>query len=320
MKQLRTNQSILKIVFILFLLLGISLLGNGVYAKTAVTKDALHLRKKATTSSKVLTTIPKGKTVSILKKNVAKNKSGTWYQITYAKKTGYVVSKYLNQASTTTKKTAKKKVIKGKRTIDLSKPMVALTFDDGPNGTATPKILDTLEKYNVVATFFDLGSCMKAYPKITQREEAIGCEVASHTYAHANLNTLSAKQIKDDIAKAEKVYKQTLGHKPSLVRPPYGNANATVKANIKYPLINWDVDSLDWKLRNKTKIMKEIRKTKNFDGRIILLHSIHKPTAETVEILVPELLKKGYQLVTVSEMAKYKGVNLKAGKIYRNFR
>ena len=206
------------------------------------------------------------------------------------------------------------------RNIDSSKPMVALTFDDGPNGTATPKILDTLERYNVVATFFDLGTCMEKYPNITKREEQIGCEVGTHTYSHQNLNKLSAEEIQNDISNASMVYEKTLGHKLYLVRPPYGNANSTVRRNLKYPLIGWDIDSLDWKFRNKDKILSKINEISNYDGRIILMHSIYDATAEAVEELVPQLLEKGYQLVTVSEMAKYKGIILDTSTVYYNFR
>ena len=206
------------------------------------------------------------------------------------------------------------------RNIDSSKPMVALTFDDGPNGTATPKILDTLERYNVVATFFDLGTCMEKYPNITKREEQIGCEVGTHTYSHQNLNKLSAEEIQNDISNASMVYEKTLGHKLYLVRPPYGNANSTVLRNLKYPLIGWDIDSLDWKFRNKDKILSKINEISNYDGRIILMHSIYDATAEAVEELVPQLLEKGYQLVTVSEMAKYKGIILDTSTVYYNFR
>lgn len=206
------------------------------------------------------------------------------------------------------------------RNIDSSKPMVALTFDDGPNGTATPKILDTLERYNVVATFFDLGTCMEKYPNITKREEQIGCEVGTHTYSHQNLNKLSAEKIQNDISNASMVYEKTLGHKLYLVRPPYGNANSTVRRNLKYPLIGWDIDSLDWKFRNKDKILSKINEISNYDGRIILMHSIYDATAEAVEELVPQLLEKGYQLVTVSEMAKYKGTILDTSTVYYNFR
>ena len=241
-----------------------------------------------------------------------------WSRVVFNGEVAYVASNYL-----TTEEPPEKIPVEvpiKNRNIDPSKPMVALTFDDGPNETATPKILDILEKYNVVATFFDLGTCMENYPNITKREEQIGCEVETHTYSHQNLNKLSAEEIQNDISNASRVYEQILGHKLYLVRPPYGNAKVTVRRVLKYPLIGWDVDSLDWKTRNKDKILEEINKTSNFDGRIILMHSIYNSTAEAVEELVPQLLEKGYQLVTVSEMAKYKGTTLKTSTVYYNFR
>lgn len=252
---------------------------------------------------------------SIIRTGVGDN---GWSRVTFDGEETYVASNYLT-AEKPPEKISVNIPIKN-RNIDPSKPMVALTFDDGPNETATPKILDILEKYNVVATFFDLGTCMENYPNITKREEQIGCEVGSHTYSHQNLNKLSGEEIQDDISNAARVYEQTLGHKLYLVRPPYGNADITVRRNLKYPLIGWDVDSLDWKTRNKNKILAEINKISNFDGRIILMHSIYDSTAEAVEELVPQLISKGYQLVTVSEMAKYKGTTLKTSTIYYNFR
>lgn len=241
-----------------------------------------------------------------------------WSRVIFNGEVTYVASNYL-----TTEKPPEKIPVKvpiKNRNIDPLKPMVALTFDDGPNGTATPKILDILEKYNVVATFFDLGTCMENYPNITKREEQIGCEVGSHTYSHQNLNKLSGEEIQDDISNASRIYEKTLGHTLYLVRPPYGNANVTVRRTLKYPLIGWDVDSLDWKTRDKKKILEEVNKISNFDGKIILMHSIYNSTAEAVEELVPQLLAKGYQLVTVSEMAKYKEKTLQTSTVYYNFR
>lgn len=241
-----------------------------------------------------------------------------WSRVVFNGEYAYVASNYLTNEKPPEKITVEVPI--KNRNIDSSKPMVALTFDDGPNGTATPKILDTLEKYNVVATFFDLGTCMENYPNITKREEQIGCEVGTHTYSHQNLNKLSVEEIQNDISNASKIYEQTLGHKLYLVRPPYGNADITVRRTLKYPLIEWDVDSLDWKTKNKDKILAKINEISNFDGRIILMHSIYNSTAEAVEELVPQLLSEGYQLVTVSEMAKYKGTTLKTSTIYYNYR
>lgn len=244
-----------------------------------------------------------------------------WSKIKYNKNIAYVSSEYLSKDKPKPIEHHDVEIeIDNNRKIDPNKPMVALTFDDGPNPISTPRILDILEKHKVVATFFDLGINMKNYPDITKREKAIGCEVGSHTYAHKNLNNLSEKEIQDDINSAASVYENTLGEKLKLVRPPYGNANSKVKATLDdYALINWDVDTLDWKNKNADSILKEIRNYKNLDGRVILMHSIYGSTADAVEKLVPELINKGYQLVTVSEMAKYKGCKLQTGNIYYDF-
>ncbi len=200
-------------------------------------------------------------------------------------------------------------------------PMVALTFDDGPNPISTARILDILEKNNAVATFFDLGSLIDTYPAIVRREEQSGCEVESHTYDHKNLNGLSPSQIQSEIDKTNDAFMRVLGHKAALVRPPYGNANKTVCSTIKYPLINWSVDTVDWKSRNSSKIIDEINKIGNLNGKIILMHSIYGSTADAVEKIVPELKSKGYQLVTISQLAKARSKGaLKAGVVYTQFK
>lgn len=206
------------------------------------------------------------------------------------------------------------------RGIDPNKPMVALTFDDGPNPNSTPRILDTLEQNNAVATFFDLGYLVDRLPEITKREEAIGCVVGNHSYNHKNFNKLSASSMLSDMEKSEAVFERVLGHKTTLFRPPYGNHNKTLRATLDYPIVRWNIDTLDWKTRNKDKIIAKVRSYKNLDGCVVLMHSIYDTTADAVEVLVPELIKKGYQLVTVPEMAYYRGYNsLRCGVEYNEF-
>lgn len=206
------------------------------------------------------------------------------------------------------------------REIDSSKPMVALTFDDGPNDTSTVKILDILEQYNVRATFFDLGRLVLNYPEVVKREATLG-EVATHTYSHKDLNTLTPEEIEEELRLARDAQKQVLGEYPKLIRPPYGNVNVDVKNLITdMAIVNWNVDSLDWKYRNKDLTLNEIYKYGDLNGKIILLHSIHASTAEVVEVLVPKLIEDGYQIVTVSELAKYKGYTLETGIVYSGFK
>lgn len=284
--------------------------------ETVYTKTNLNVRTEPNVKSEKKGTVSMGTEVN----RIGIGDNG-WSKVKYKNEIAYMSSAYLvKEKPVEPQHTTVEITVDGERKVDPSKPMVALTFDDGPNPNSTPKILDTLEKYNVVATFFDLGTCMANYPKITQRAESLGCEIGSHTYSHQNLNELSSAQINEDMQKAQDVYKRVLGHDIHLVRTPYGNANKTVKATLKYPIISWDIDTLDWKSRNANSVLAEIRKYSNYDGRIILMHSIYDSTAEAVETIVPELMKKGYQLVTVSELAKYKGKNLQTGTVYYDFR
>ncbi len=204
------------------------------------------------------------------------------------------------------------------RKIDPNKPMVALTFDDGPSVKYGNQILDTLEKHGQVATFFELGNLMAAHPQVDQRAAGLGCEIGSHTYSHKNLNKLTAEQVKEEIAKTDEVFKRVLGHPSVLIRPPYGNINKTVQACLgEHAAVNWSVDTLDWKSKNVEQIIETVKKEGNLDGKVILMHSIYASSAQAVEELVPYLLEQGYQLVTVSELITYKHhESIQMGKVY----
>ena len=282
--------------------------GTLVYAITKI-----NIRKEDSEKSAVIGKINAEESATLIK-----SQDNGWCKVKYNNKEGFIYSKYL-----TTEKPEEAEhneidtEIINPRKLDKNKPMVALTFDDGPNPVSTPIILDTLEKYNARATFFDLGSLMGNNSKIVKREEEIGCEVASHTYSHKNLNTLSKNEVLEEQEKTGEQMQKILGHTSKLIRPPYGNANFLVKSYLNnYALIGWDIDTLDWESKNAESVIKEVRKYSNYDGRIVLMHSIYKSTAEAVKTIVPELIKKGYQLVTISEMAEAKGIKLQSGILY----
>lgn len=279
--------------------------GKTVYAITDV-----NIRKEANAKSEIVGELKTGDAIT------KTGEVGSWTQVEYNGQTAYIATSCLSQVKI--KKREVKLNVSPQGNIDSKKPMVALTFDDGPNPISTPMILDVLEKYNVHATFFDLGNLMKKYPSVVQREAKLG-EVGTHTYSHQNFNTLSVNAITEDLRLSREAFQSVLGYEPILLRPPYGNANATVRALVDMPIILWDVDTLDWKYRNKDLILNEIDKYGNLDGKIILMHSIYTSTAEAVEILVPDLLDQGYQIVSVSELATYKGYTLETGKVYRHF-
>ncbi len=205
------------------------------------------------------------------------------------------------------------------RGIDPEKPMTAITYDDGPSAYVTPQILDLLEREGAVATFFEVGVNLKDYTGSLQRMEDLGCEVANHTYAHKDLNTLGAESIKEQVENVNTIISGVLGHGAGLVRPPYGNANSNVRVNVSYPLICWNVDTMDWDSKDPQKIFRKVTQESSLDGDIILMHSIYTTTLEGSELILPWLREQGYQTVTVSELAYFRGVELKPGSIYYCF-
>lgn len=198
--------------------------------------------------------------------------------------------------------------------FDKNKKMVALTFDDGP-GRYTDSILKCFDKYDAHATFFVVGSEIKKYKSTVKKADLIGCEIGSHTFDHCDLTSLSKNEIKNQIKKTDKCLKAIIGHKATLIRPPYGFVNSYVKQVVKKPIVTWNVDTRDWETLSSSKTYKNVMKSVE-DGDIILMHDIHKSTKNAVLKIIPKLKKKGYQIVTVSELAEYKGTKLKNGNVY----
>lgn len=201
--------------------------------------------------------------------------------------------------------------------IDPNKPIVALSYDDGPSSN-TASILETLEKYGAHATFFMVGENIDLHPDWVKMVYESGNEVANHTVNHKNLNTLSAEDIRKEVENNQSKLNSTLGlGKKYLVRPPYGNANDTVKATVEHPMILWWVDTLDWKSKDPDAVLEEVKKATK-DGAIILMHDLYATTAEATKKVVPWLKDQGYQICSVSEMFAARGVKMENGKTYNS--
>ena len=198
--------------------------------------------------------------------------------------------------------------------VNPNKPMVALTFDDGP-GPYTNRLLDALKKYNAKATFFLVGRSISNYSSVVKRAYKLGCEIGSHTYDHPMLSSLSDAGIQSQMSRTDSLIKSITGQKATVMRPPYGDCNSRVLANMTVPAIMWSIDTRDWEHRNVSQTIS-ITMSQVQDGSIILMHDIHQTSVTAAEQLIPMLQNKGYQLVTVSELAKYKGKKLSAGQKY----
>lgn len=226
---------------------------------------------------------------------------------------GVVKGKSNGKAYITLKSKITGKTVKCKVTVAKTK-YVAFTFDDGP-GIYTDKLLKALDKNNAKATFFVVGSCVNSHKTQLKNEYKLHMEIGSHTYNHSNLKTLSVPQIKKELGSTNKVVKSVIGTTPTLLRPPYGSYNKTTGKYAGVPMIYWSVDTLDWKYRNVNYVSSTILKeTKAWD--IVLLHDIHQTSVDGFIKALPTLKKRGYELVTVSELYSLKGKKLKNGVMY----
>lgn len=210
-------------------------------------------------------------------------------------------------------------VTSGGRQLDLRKPMIALTYDDGPYAPVGNKIMDVLEQFNGRATFFMVGDRVRSYSTEVKRMVSNGHEVANHTYNHKYLNKLDAASIRSQVEQCNQVIQEVTGVRPSLMRLPGGNQNATVRQNIGMPIILWNIDTRDWATKNAQKTIDAVL-GKVKDGDIVLMHELYSSTADATATFVPQLAAQGFQFVTVSELAQFKGKDLTANQVYYSIR
>lgn len=201
--------------------------------------------------------------------------------------------------------------------IDRKKKMIALTYDDGPS-PHTPMVLRALKKYKARATFFVVGSSVGRYAGSVRRAAALGCEIGNHTYSHNKLTRLSPQQIGSVLDRTNRAVRARTGKKIRIMRPPGGSVNPSVCRAVGMPVILWSIDTLDWKTRSTSATIDCVLQRAG-DGDVVLMHDLHLPTARAAEPIIRTLKARGYQMVTVSELAAYRG-GMSPGKIYSKFR
>ncbi|WP_082614902.1 polysaccharide deacetylase family protein [Paenibacillus sp. Soil787] len=232
-----------------------------------------------------------------------------------SKKPSVPVQKNQGQARISQKKlTLSQLVVKYPDTFKMrgsaQEKKVALTFDDGPDTRFTPKVLDALKASQVKATFFVLGSQANAHPDMIRRIVNEGHIIGNHSYSHANLPKLTVDKFQSQIMSTESVLQGLIGYAPKLIRPPYGAINEEQVrwiADHHYLVVNWNVDSLDWKSLNSDQVLNNImQQTK--PGSIILQHSGGADsqdlsgTVQAIGPLISKLKAAGYTFVTVPEL------------------
>ncbi|MDR1043145.1 MAG: polysaccharide deacetylase family protein [Clostridiales Family XIII bacterium] len=203
--------------------------------------------------------------------------------------------------------------------LDRSKPMIALTFDDGPS-QYTGHIVELLAKYDCRATFCVLGNRVKPQADRVRAVAAQGSEVMGHSWDHKNLTALSKKKIRRELKRTNYAIKSVTGVRPTMYRPPYGAYDKEVlkvSKKLNLALLTWSLDTKDWKSLDPKRVYIRIKKYAERD-QILLMHDIHESTAEAMDKVIPWLVNQGYELVTVSELMYYKDIKIKPGKIYND--
>ena len=200
---------------------------------------------------------------------------------------------------------------------EIKKPMIAFSFDDGPS-PYTDRLLDALEKYGARATFFVMGYRVETYQNTIIRAVNLGNEIAGHTWIHQDITKLTNKEIHQTIFNTNRIIESVISYSPKIYRPPFGLTNHNVvqiSTELGLSIVNWTLDGMDWKYKDADRvyniIMNEVK-----ENDVILLHDIHITTVEAMERLIPSLIAKGYQLVTVSEVLIHLYNQLEPGTIY----
>ncbi len=194
---------------------------------------------------------------------------------------------------------------------DRRTPVVALTFDDGPDSTYTPQVLDVLKAKGVPATFFFVGENVLSHPDVARRAVAEGHAIGNHTWDHPRLIRASAAAIGSELDRASASLQQVIGQTPSIFRPPYGYLSADIRAEAQrrgLKIVLWDVDSLDWTSLPEEKVLAHVVPAV-VNGSFILQHSFSGgPTenlmgsVQALPLIIDQLRAKGFRFATVTEM------------------
>lgn len=199
---------------------------------------------------------------------------------------------------------------------------VALTFDDGPSGALTERLLDGLRERGAKATFFLCGYRMEQYPDAMERYLEEGHELGVHSTVHTDLTKLTPEKLREDMAGTAQMIEEAAGIRPVLMRPPGGAYNEAVLREAEQEglrVILWSVDPRDWATHDARQVLSTMAREAG-DGDVILMHDMSKSSVDAALRLIDEMQEKGFCFVTVSELAERKGVSMTAGSVYADFK
>jgi peptidoglycan/xylan/chitin deacetylase (PgdA/CDA1 family) len=204
--------------------------------------------------------------------------------------------------------------------VKTDQKVLAMTFDDGPHPSLTPKLLDLLKARNIKCTFFLIGRQVKMYPDIVRRIIAEGHEIGNHTWTHCSLTSRSDAQIREEMQKSADAVYEVAGVRPQLMRPPYGAINSRIKdmvfSEFGYSTIMWSVDPMDWRRPGVSVVTSRLVNGAH-PGAIMLSHDIHPPTIQAMPAMFDQLIAKGYQFVTVSQLLNLEKASMPVGVVVK---
>ncbi len=189
--------------------------------------------------------------------------------------------------------------------VATERPLVALTFDDGPHHSLTPQLLQILADYNVRATFYVIGNRVTWHPELVRLTAQAGHEVGNHTWSHPSLFGYSDGGVLDQIDRTSQAIEAACGHRPVTMRPPFGNLyprqRQMLHAARGMPTVLWSVDPQDWTRPGSSVVANRIV-SRSHPGAVILTHDIHGPTVRAMPATIAGLQARGFRFVTVSEL------------------
>lgn len=195
------------------------------------------------------------------------------------------------------------KVLAGANAVEagIETRRIALTFDDGPHPYYTDLLLDGLAERGVKVTFFLLGENIEGREDVIRRMSEEGHLIGNHTFYHVDINSLSMEEACAEIRNTSEAIRAITGQQVEYVRPPYGNWNKELECQVMMIPVFWTLDTLDWKVKNTDRIVREVLEDVE-ENDVILMHDSYRTTVEAALRIVDELQKKGYEFVTADEL------------------
>ena len=202
---------------------------------------------------------------------------------------------------------------------DENKITIVFSFDDGPNGKKTQNILNTLEDYKMSATFFMLGNKLLNDEETVKKVTNSHSEVGYHSFNHTSFIKQKISEVKNEYQTSNEIFYSLTSHYFKYTRPPYGSYNQKVLESIDTPFVRWDIDTNDWRYHDAEYITKYVLENYS-NGDIILFHDSYDTTVKAINKLVPILYNLDVQVLSITEYAKLKNINLENHKMYFNFK